>query len=98
MLSALDLARRIGAGEISPRDVVDMCARAIGEREQSVQAFTAHDLTMGRTRASAAECARMPLCGLPVGVKDIFDTHDFPTEYGSPIYAGHRPKADAAIV
>src|SRR5439155_16477082 len=39
-----------------------------------------------------------PLRGLPVGVKDIFDTADFPTEYGSSIYAGHRPKADAAMV
>jgi len=38
------------------------------------------------------------LRGLPVGIKDIFDTHDFPTEYGSPIYAGHRPKADATMV
>ena len=40
----------------------------------------------------------MPLRGLPVGVKDIFDTADLPTAYGSPIYAGHRPMADAATV
>jgi Asp-tRNA(Asn)/Glu-tRNA(Gln) amidotransferase A subunit family amidase len=38
------------------------------------------------------------LRGLPVGIKDIFDTTDFPTAYGSPIYAGHRPPADAAMV
>ena len=36
--------------------------------------------------------------GVPVGIKDIFDTADFPTEYGSPIYAGHQPAVDAACV
>lgn len=39
-----------------------------------------------------------PLTGIAVGVKDIFDTHDLPTAYGSPIHAGHRPRTDAAIV
>jgi hypothetical protein len=41
---------------------------------------------------------RGPLFGIPVGVKDIFDTADLPTEYGSPIYQGHRPAADAACI
>jgi Asp-tRNA(Asn)/Glu-tRNA(Gln) amidotransferase A subunit family amidase len=40
----------------------------------------------------------LPLRGLPVGFKDIFDTADFPTQYGSPIYSGHRPRADATAV
>ncbi|MCB0186736.1 MAG: hypothetical protein KDE31_20860, partial [Caldilineaceae bacterium] len=39
-----------------------------------------------------------PLHGVPVGIKDIFDTVDMPTCYGSPIYSGHRPAADAATV
>ena len=39
-----------------------------------------------------------PLMGLTLGVKDIFDTADQPSSYGSPIYAGHRPTADAAVV
>ncbi len=42
--------------------------------------------------------ARLPLFGIPVAVKDNMDTVDLPTEYGSPIYAGHRPSADAAVV
>jgi Asp-tRNA(Asn)/Glu-tRNA(Gln) amidotransferase A subunit family amidase len=42
--------------------------------------------------------ATRPLRGLPIGVKDIYDTADLPTRYGSAIYAGHRPKADAAMV
>src|SRR5262249_58829306 len=45
-----------------------------------------------------AGLASGPLRGLPVGVKDIFDTVDFPTEYGTPIYKGNQPRADAALV
>jgi amidase len=45
-----------------------------------------------------ASAARGALQGVPVGVKDILDTFDLPTAYGSPIYAGHRPRADAAVV
>ena len=96
MLSALDLARRIEAGELTPRAVVEMCAEAIATREAEIGAFTALDIE--RARRTADSLASLPLRGLPVGMKDIFDTVDFPTEYGSPIYAGHRPKADAAMV
>ena len=52
-----------------------------------------------RRRASAtARPARGPLHGIPVGVKDVIDTADMPTAYGSPIYAGHRPERDADCV
>src|SRR6516164_7179280 len=97
MLSALDLARRVAAGTLLPRDVIDLCAKAIAIREAEVGAFTALDLEAAR-RDAQPELARMPLCGLPVGIKDIYDTADLPTAYGSPIYAGHRPKTDAAMV
>ena len=97
MLSALDLARRITAGTLSPRDVIDVCAKAIAIREAEVGAFAALDLVAAR-RDAQPELARMPLCGLPVGIKDIYDTADLPTAYGSPIYADHRPKTDAAMV
>ena len=96
MLSALDLARRIEAGALTPRAVVEMCAEAIAARESEIGAFTALDIEGARRTADGL--ASMPLRGLPVGMKDIFDTVDFPTAYGSPIYAGHRPKADAAMV
>ena len=98
MLSALDLARRIEAGELTPRAVVELCAQAIAAREAGVGAFAALDLEAARRNADVPGLAQMPLRGLPVGVKDIFDTADLPTGYGSPIYAGHRPKADAAMV
>src|SRR6202035_5426787 len=98
MLSALDLARRIEAGELTPRAVVDMCAEAIAAREKDVGAFVVLDLVAARQAAENPKLAGTPLRGLPVGFKDIFDTADFPTQYGSPIYAGFQPRADAAAV
>lgn len=99
-LSALDLARRIEAGELTPARVVELCAQAIANHEDAVGAFAALDVERARQIAAldATRLAALPLRGLPVGVKDIFDTEDFPTEYGSPIYAGHRPNTDAALV
>jgi Asp-tRNA(Asn)/Glu-tRNA(Gln) amidotransferase A subunit family amidase len=96
MLSALDLARRIEAGQLTPRAAVEMCAEAIAARESEIGAFTALDIEGARRTADSL--ASMPLRGLPVGMKDIFDTVDFPTAYGSAIYAGHRPKSDAAMI
>ena len=98
MLSALALARAIEAGTLAPRAVVDLCAQAIARHEAEIGAFVALDIEGARRGAEAAGLERRPLRGLPVGIKDIFDTADFPTQYGSPIYAGHRPKADAALV
>jgi Asp-tRNA(Asn)/Glu-tRNA(Gln) amidotransferase A subunit family amidase len=98
MLSALDLARRIEAGELTPRAAVDRCAQAIAEREGEVAAFAALDIEAARRDAERLELLRSPLRGLAVGIKDIFDTADLATAYGSPIYAGHRPKTDAAMV
>jgi Asp-tRNA(Asn)/Glu-tRNA(Gln) amidotransferase A subunit family amidase len=98
MLSALDLAHRIEAGTLTPRRVVDLCAETIAGREAEVGAFAALGIEAARRAAEAAGLPMTPLRGLPVGIKDIFDTADFPTQYGSPIYAGHRPKADAALV
>jgi Asp-tRNA(Asn)/Glu-tRNA(Gln) amidotransferase A subunit family amidase len=98
MLSALDLARRIEAGELTPRAVVDLCAGAIAAHESEIGAFAALDIVAAQRAAEKPGLAQMPLAGLPAGIKDIFDTADFPTEFGSPIYAGHRPKGDAALV
>jgi len=98
MLSALDLARRIEAGELTPRAVVALCAQAIAAREKEIGAFAALDLDAARRAAEEPRLASMPLRGLPVVFKDIFDTADFPTQYGSPIYTGYRPRADATAV
>ena len=98
MLSALDLARRLERGELTPRAVVELCAEAIAARENDVGAFTTLDLVGARRAADDPRLSSLPLHGLPVGFKDIFDTADLPTEYGSPIYANHRPAADATAV
>ena len=98
MLSALELARRIEAGALSPRAVVELCAEAVATHESEIGAFAALDLDAARRRVEQQQLALLPLRGLPVGIKDIFDTADLPTAYGSAIYAGHRPKADAAMV
>ena len=98
MLSALELARRIERGDLTPRAVVDMCAEAIAARDKEVGAFVVLDLVAARQAADNPKLAATPLRGLPVGFKDIFDTADFPTQYGSPIYAGFQPRADAAAV
>jgi Asp-tRNA(Asn)/Glu-tRNA(Gln) amidotransferase A subunit family amidase len=98
MLSALDLTRRIEAGELTSRKVIDLCADAIAARESEVGAFVALDIDAARHAAKNPRLPGTPLRGLPVAFKDIFDTADFPTQYGSPIYAGHRPRADATAV
>src|ERR1700692_1181922 len=96
MLSALDLVRRIEAGELTPRAVVDMCAEAIAARGKEGGAFAVLALVAARQAADNPKLPSTPLRGLSVGFKDIFDTADFPTQYGSPIYAGFQPRADAA--
>ena len=98
MLSALDLVRRLEAGALTPRAGLDLCAQAIDSREKEVRAFVALDLEAARGAADDPRLASTPLRGLPVAFKDIFDTADLPTQYGSPIYAGHRPRADSAAV
>jgi Asp-tRNA(Asn)/Glu-tRNA(Gln) amidotransferase A subunit family amidase len=96
MLSALELVRQIETGALTPRAVIDRCADAIAKRDGEIGAFVALDIEAARERAD--RLAILPLRGLPIGVKDIYDTADLPTQYGSAIYAGHRPKADATMV
>jgi len=100
LLSALDLARRIEAGDITPEGVVDLCAAAIAAREDEVGAFTYLDIDRARAHAreNAERLRALPLRGLPVALKDIYDTVDMPTEYGSAAYKGHQPAADASSV
>jgi Asp-tRNA(Asn)/Glu-tRNA(Gln) amidotransferase A subunit family amidase len=98
MLAALDLVRRMECGELTPRAVVELCAEAIAAHEEKVGAFVTLDLDGARRAAGKSQLAATPLRGLPIAVKDIYDTAELPTQYGSPIYAGYRPRADAAAV
>src|SRR5690349_14096127 len=100
MLSALDLARRIEGGTLTPAAVIDLCSSAIAAQEKDVGAFVVLDADRAQSQArdKAGALASLPLRGLPIGFKDIFDTADFPTSYGSSIYRDHRPRSDAALV
>jgi Asp-tRNA(Asn)/Glu-tRNA(Gln) amidotransferase A subunit family amidase len=79
---------------------VETCLERIEARERELHAWAVVDreFALRQARELDAGPVRGPLHGIPVGVKDIFDTADLPTEYGSPIYRGHRPAADAACV
>jgi len=84
-------------------ETVEAALGAIQARDPELHAWQAVDADFARRQARALDASgggprRGPLFGIPVGVKDIFDTADLPTEYGSPIYKGHRPAADAACV
>lgn len=79
-----------------PLAAVEVALERITRLDSSIHAFTYVDGPRTRQEASGAPAG--PLFGLTAGVKDIFDTADQPTEYGSPIYRGHRPRADAAAV
>ena len=90
-LGAKEAAKRIERGELSAEALIASCRERIARRESEVKAWTY--LAKG-----APNPKRGPLFGVPVGVKDIFDTHDMPTAYGSPIYEGYRPRVDSAPV
>jgi Asp-tRNA(Asn)/Glu-tRNA(Gln) amidotransferase A subunit family amidase len=99
-LSATEAAARIAAGTLKSEALVEACLERIAQREKDVQAWVScdRDLALAQARASDKAPRRTRLHGIPVGVKDVFDSADLPTEYGSPIYRGHRPAADAACV
>jgi amidase len=99
-LSATAAARKLAAREITAVQLVSDCLERIAEREPTVHAWThlAADSALERARALDAVGATGLLHGLPIGVKDLLDTCDMPTSYGSPIYAGYRPIADASSV
>jgi Asp-tRNA(Asn)/Glu-tRNA(Gln) amidotransferase A subunit family amidase len=103
-LSASKAARLIHDGVISSVQLVEACLARIREVDEGIQAWAYLDPDYALAQARAADAWRSegkptgPLHGVPAGVKDIFDTADMPTEYGSALYAGHTPSRDAAAV
>jgi len=99
-LSATAAARKLAARELSAEKLLRHCLERIAERESVVHAWTFLDTEAAIKRAQAldASASQGLLHGLPIAVKDVFDTFDMPTAYGSPIYAQHRPAGDAACV
>jgi Asp-tRNA(Asn)/Glu-tRNA(Gln) amidotransferase A subunit family amidase len=91
MISLADLQRRIEQDELSADAAIAQSQEAIAAQERTIGAFVCRN-----ERPSAAKTG--PLRGIAVGIKDIIDTADFPTEMGSAIYRGWRPRADAPVV
>jgi Asp-tRNA(Asn)/Glu-tRNA(Gln) amidotransferase A subunit family amidase len=99
-LTASEIARATIAGETTCEDVVKNCLARIDAREKDIHAWATVDADFALRQAHELDRSptRGPLHGVPIGVKDIIDTADLPTEMGSPIFRGHRPMADAACV
>jgi Asp-tRNA(Asn)/Glu-tRNA(Gln) amidotransferase A subunit family amidase len=91
MMSLAELQRRIDSSDLSADAAIAQTLEAIGAHEKAIGAFVCHD-------ESAGAASTGPLRGIAVGIKDIIDTSDFPTEMGAAIYKGWRPRADAAVV
>ena len=98
--SALEAVRAMEQGRLSSEALVRSCLERIEERDAQVRAFTAvgADSALAAARAADASPRRGLFHGLPFAAKDIIDTASLPTAYGSRIYEGHRPAADAACV
>ncbi|MBE0623795.1 MAG: amidase [Burkholderiales bacterium] len=99
-LGAREAANLIAEGGLGVAELVEACLARIEAREPQVRAWTYLDAETARAQARDCDAKgpRPPLYGVPIGIKDIIDTADMPTAYGSPIYADHRPAADADCV
>jgi Asp-tRNA(Asn)/Glu-tRNA(Gln) amidotransferase A subunit family amidase len=103
-LGAVVAARKIREGKLSAEELTRACLARIEAREPEVRAWAFLDPEHALRQARAADEQRKrgrplgPLHGMPVGVKDIVDTADMPTENGTVLHAGRRPRQDATLV
>jgi len=103
-LGLAQAAEEIREGRITSAELVADCLDRIEEVEPKVQAWVHLDREHALAQAKRLDDARAhggatgPLHGVPIGVKDIFDTSDYPTEFGSQIWSGRTPRKDAAAV
>jgi Asp-tRNA(Asn)/Glu-tRNA(Gln) amidotransferase A subunit family amidase len=100
LLSASEARARLDRGEITSEQLVRDCLTRIEAREPDIDAwvFLDPELALEQARARDNEPSRGLLHGIPVGIKDIYDTADMPTAYGTTIHQGHRPEADSTWV
>jgi len=103
-MGAAASAAAIRSGEMTSEQLVEACLNRVSERENVVRAWTHLDPAHALAQARAADQMRAAgkylgaLHGVPVGIKDNFDTADMPTEFGSVLYAGRQPNEDAMVV
>ncbi len=99
-LGAVEAAAGIAQGDFTSEELVGACLHRIQARESAVNAWTYLDpqKALAAAKACDASSAKGPLHGVPIGLKDIIDTRDMPTSYGTQVYLDHRPAADAQCV
>ena len=95
-LTATAAARLVQSGKLRPEALMEAYLDHIAQRDPAVLAFAHFDPQYARAAAAAAPSGSLQ--GIPIGVKDLLDTANMPSEYGSPIWRGWRPKADSAPV
>lgn len=104
LLTAAESIAAVVAGELNSEELVRDCIEHINGIEDTVGAWTFLDPEYAMDQARAADRFRQTghvvgsLHGVPVGVKDIFNTRDMPTEYGCSLYAAHRPDHNASVI
>jgi Asp-tRNA(Asn)/Glu-tRNA(Gln) amidotransferase A subunit family amidase len=99
-LTAAAAAADIREGKLSVEALAAACLDRIAARDPAVRAWTWVDreAVLRQAREMDQKPARGKLYGVPIGVKDVIDTADMPTQHNSPLFAGHRPSLDAAAV
>jgi Asp-tRNA(Asn)/Glu-tRNA(Gln) amidotransferase A subunit family amidase len=104
LLSATELKPRLQSGEIRALELAESCLARISEYEETIKAWTYINPDHVRAQAIALDEYRQsgatigPMHGLPVGLKDIIDTKDMPTENGTQADSGRVPREDAVLV
>jgi Asp-tRNA(Asn)/Glu-tRNA(Gln) amidotransferase A subunit family amidase len=104
LLSATEAARLIRDGVVSSEQLVEACLTRVREVDAQVEAWAFLDPEYALKQARALDQLRLqgspigPLHGVPIAIKDIFDTADMPTENGSVLCAGRTPSRDATVV
>ncbi len=99
-LTATELSAAIAAGQVGVEDAARACLGRVAARDPAVRAWAFVDpaAVLRRARELDKLPRRGPLHGIPVGVKDVIDTADMPTQHNSPVFQGHQPALDAACV
>jgi len=103
-LSATEAARLIREGVIGSEELIEACLARIREADPEVEAWAYLDPAYALEQARARDAERRegrpvgPIHGVPVAIKDIFDTGDMPTEDGTVLHAGRTPRDDATVV
>ena len=99
-LPASEIVRMIHDGTTTAEAVTQACLDRISAREETVKAwaYIDADYALAQARILDGMTDKKPLHGLPIGVKDVIDTADMPTQMQSPAYEDHQPRTDAACV